>query len=124
MVSVEIARRKEGETSDTVDAVIEEDGRVQMIRNSFGPGDYETEVTAAVREEDKDRLLLALLESIMGGYPAAVKRQRELSSQPETKDSTILTLLLKVFGGNIGAVEAFRDFSQSKGIPIAWFRWP
>jgi len=63
MDSVEIAR-KEGEASDSVDAVIEEDGRVQMIRNSFGPGDYETEVTAAVAAADKERLLLALLESI------------------------------------------------------------
>jgi hypothetical protein len=123
MPSVEIAR-KEGEASDFVDAVIEEDGRVQMIRNSFGPGDYETEVTAAVAAEDKDRLLLALLERILGGHKAAVKKHAELARQPEAQDSTLLTLLKELFGGNIGAVEAFRDFAQSNGIPIAWFRWP
>jgi hypothetical protein len=91
MASVDIARR-EGNAADFVHAAIEEDGRVQMVRNSFGPGDFETEVTAAVDKEDKDRLLLALLE--------------------------------EVFRGNTGAVEAFRDFVQSKGIPVAWFRWP
>jgi hypothetical protein len=123
MSSVEIAR-KEGEASDFVDAVIEEDGRVQMMRNSFGPGDYETEVTAAVAEEDKDRLLLVLLERVLGGRKAAVKEYTELARQPEAKDSTLLALLKKVFGGNIWAVEAFRDFAQSNGISIAWFRWP
>jgi len=91
MPSIEIAR-KEGETSDFVDAAIEEDGRLQMIRNSFGPGDYETEVTAAVAKEDKDRLLLLLLE--------------------------------RVYGGDTGAVEAFTAFARSKGIDVAWFRWP
>jgi hydroxyethylthiazole kinase-like sugar kinase family protein len=123
MPSVEIAR-KEGEASDFVDAVIEEDGRVQMIRNSFGPGDYETEVTAAVAAEDKDRLLLALLERVLGGRHAAEKTYAELLEQPDTRDNTVLTLLKKVLDGNIGAVEAFRDFAQSNGIPIAWFRWP
>ncbi len=123
MPSVEIAR-KEGEASDFVDAVIEEDGRVQMIRNSFGPGDYETEVTAAVAAEDRDRLLLALLERVLGGHKAAVERYSELASSPEAKDDMLLTLLKQVFGGSIWAVEAFRDFAQSNGISIAWFRWP
>jgi len=29
------------------EALIEEDRRLRVIRNSFGPGDYETAVTAA-----------------------------------------------------------------------------
>ncbi|MFN2157350.1 MAG: hypothetical protein ACK2UX_19130 [Anaerolineae bacterium] len=91
MLSIEIARR-EGEASDAIHAEIEEDGRLQMIRNSFGPGDWETEVTAAVAKEDKDRLLLYLLE--------------------------------QVYGGDTGAVEAFAAFARSKGIDVAWFRWP
>jgi len=123
MSSVEIAR-KEGEASDFVAAVMEEDGRVQMIRNPFGPGDYETEVTAAVAAEDKDQLLLALLERVLGQREAALKEYTELAEHPGAKDSTLLALLKKVFGGDTGAVEAFRDFAQSKGIPIAWFRWP
>lgn len=89
--SIEIARR-EGEASDAIHAVIEEDGRLQMIRNSFGPDDWETEVTAAVAKEDKDRLLLFLLE--------------------------------QVYRGDTGAVEAFAAFARSKGIDVAWFRWP
>ena len=123
MPSVEIAIKR-GQASDFVDAVIEEDGRVQMIRNSFGPGDYETEVTADVAAEDRDRLLLALLERVLGGHKAAVRKQAELAKQPEAQDRALLTLLKKVFGGDTGAVEAFRDFARSKGIPIAWFRWP
>jgi len=91
MPSIEIARRQ-GEASGSIHAVIEEDGRLQLIRNSFGPGDWETEVTAAVAKEDKDRLLLLLLEHI--------------------------------YGGNTGAVEAFTAFARSKGIDVAWFRWP
>jgi hypothetical protein len=91
MPNIEIARR-EGEASDSVHAVIEEDGRLQLIRNSFGPGDWETEVTAAVAKEDKDQLLLLLLEQI--------------------------------YGGDVGAVEAFTAFARSKGIDVAWFRWP
>ena len=91
MPSIEIARRK-GEVSDSVHAVIEEDGRLQLIRNSFGPGDWETEVTAAIAKEDKDQLLLLLLEH--------------------------------VYGGDTGAVEAFTTFARSKGIEVAWFRWP
>lgn len=91
MPSIEIARR-EGEASDSVHAVIEEDGRLQLIRNSFGPGDWESEVTAAVAAEDKDQLLLLLLA--------------------------------QVYGGDVGAVEAFTAFARSKGIDVAWFRWP
>jgi len=59
MLSIEIARR-EGEAPDLLDAVIEEDGRLQLIRSSFGPADRETEVTAVVAKEDNDRLLLLL----------------------------------------------------------------
>ena len=72
MPSVELAKKR-GDVSDFVDAVIEEDGRLQMIRNSFGPGDYETEVTAAVAREDKDRLLLALLEKVFSGNIGALE---------------------------------------------------
>ncbi len=71
MPSIELAK-KQGDVSDFVDAVITDDGDLQMIRNSFGPGDYETEVTAAVPREDKDRLLLALLERLYAGNTGAV----------------------------------------------------
>ena len=91
MPSIEIARR-EGECADSIHAVIEEDGRLQLIRCSFRPGDWETEVTAAIAREDKDQLLLCLLE--------------------------------QVYGGDLGAVEAFTAFARSKGIDVAWFRWP
>jgi len=78
MLSVDIAR-KEGDAADYVYAAIEEDGRVQMVRNSFGPGDFETEVTAAVDREDKDRLLLALLMEVFGGDTGAVEAFRDFA---------------------------------------------
>ena len=43
-----------------------------MIRNSFGPDDCGTEVTAVIAKEDKDRLLLLLLERVYGGDTGAV----------------------------------------------------
>ena len=78
MPKVELAKKR-GDVSDFVDAVIEDDGRLQVIRNSFGPGDYETEVTAAVAKEDKDRLLLALLERVFGGNLGAVEEFRDFA---------------------------------------------
>ena len=65
--------KKKGDISDYVDAVIKEDGDLQLIRNSFGPGSFETEVTASIRKKDKDRLLLALLERLYGGNKSAVE---------------------------------------------------
>ena len=78
MPKVELAQKR-GDVSDYVDAVIQDDGRLQVIRNSFGPGDYETEVTAAVAKEDKDRLLLALLERVFRGNLGAVEEFRDLA---------------------------------------------
>ena len=75
MLSVDIAERR-GDASDFVHAAIEDNGQVQMVRNSFGPGDYETEVTAAVEAEDRDRLLLALLEEVFRGNTGAVEAFR------------------------------------------------
>lgn len=77
MPSVELAKKR-GDVSDFVDAAIEEDGLL-LVRNSFGPGDYETEVTAAVAKEDKDRLLLALLERVFGGKIGAVEEFTEFA---------------------------------------------
>ena len=56
--------KSENEASDYIDATITDEGDLHMVRNSFGPGDFETEVTAAVLKENKDQLLLALLERI------------------------------------------------------------
>ena len=63
---------KKGEVSDYIDAVIEDGGRLQVIRNSFGPGDYETEVTAAVSAQEKEKLLLALMQKVFGGNMNAI----------------------------------------------------
>lgn len=79
MPSVEILKNQ-GEVADFISAVIEEDGRLQMIRNSFGPADFETEVTAAVATEDKDRLLLALLEKVFAGNTKALEDFRDFAT--------------------------------------------
>lgn len=78
MPKVVLAKRQ-GDVSDSVDAVIADDGRLQVIRNSFGPGNYETELTASVAKEDKDRLLLALLERFFGGNLGAVEEFRDFA---------------------------------------------
>ena len=82
MPGVDIAERR-GDAADYVHAAIAEDGRVQVVRNSFGPGDYETEVTAAVDEKDKDRLLLALLEELFRGNTGAVEAFGDLARSKE-----------------------------------------
>ncbi|MCP4368817.1 MAG: hypothetical protein GY797_11995, partial [Deltaproteobacteria bacterium] len=49
------------------------EGDLRVVRNSFGPGDFETEVTAAVSEKDKGQLLQALLERVFSGNKDAVE---------------------------------------------------
>ena len=65
--------KNKNDTSAYVDASITEEGDLRVVRNSFGPGDFETEVTAAVSEKDKDQLLLALLERVFSGNKDAVE---------------------------------------------------
>jgi len=65
---------EEGESSSTfVDVRITEEGDLHILRNAFGPGDYETEVTAAVSATEKDQLLLALLEHVYAGDKDALE---------------------------------------------------
>jgi len=65
--------KKENESSSYIDATITDKCDLQIIRNSFGPGDFETEVKAAVLKTDKDRLLFALLEKIYTGNKNALE---------------------------------------------------
>jgi len=65
--------KEENESSTFVDATITEEGDLQMIKNEFGPGDYETEVTAAISATEKDQLLLALLEHVYAGDKNALE---------------------------------------------------
>ena len=41
------------EASSYIGATITDEGDLQIIRNSFGPGDFETEVTAAVSKQTR-----------------------------------------------------------------------
>lgn len=116
MRTVEIANRQ-GDASDYVDASIDDDGALRVMRNSFGPGDYETEVTAIVLAADLDRLLQALareasLDLALGNLPR------------EDRDLLILRLVKQIWGGDTGAVEAFTAFARVRGIEVGWFRWP
>ena len=65
--------KKKNESSTYVDVKITEDGDLHILRNSFGPGDFETEVTAVVSAKDKDLLLLVLLEQIYAGNKNALE---------------------------------------------------
>ena len=65
--------QKKNEASSYIDATITDDGDLRIIRNSFGPGDFETEVTAAVSKTDKNQLLLVLLEQIYTGNKNALE---------------------------------------------------
>jgi len=65
--------KKKNEASSYIDASITDKGDLQIIRNSFGPGDFETEVTVAVSKTDKDQLLLALLQKIYTGNKNALE---------------------------------------------------
>jgi hypothetical protein len=65
--------KEENESSNYVDVNITEQGDLHVLRNSFGPGDYETEVTAAVSAGEKDLLLLVLLEHMYAGNRNALE---------------------------------------------------
>ena len=78
-LKVTIAERK-GDTSDFVDAHITSEGDLRVERNSFGPGDYETEVTVLVKKDAKDRLLLALLEALYAGNTNALEDLEKLAA--------------------------------------------
>jgi hypothetical protein len=72
-----------GATRISIDACLTESGDVQIAGYDIGEApkqwwshdDYEYTVT--VRKENKDRLLLALLEAIYGGDAQAVSRFRD-----------------------------------------------
>ena len=72
MSAINLYKRK-NEASSYIDATITDEGDLRVTRNSFGPGDYETEVTAAVSKTNKDQLLLALLEQIFSGNKNALE---------------------------------------------------
>jgi hypothetical protein len=63
----------ENESSTFVDATITEEGDLRILKNAFGPGDYETEVTAAISATEKDQLLLALLVHVYAGDKNALE---------------------------------------------------
>ena len=65
--------KDENESSTYVDVKITEQGDLHILRNTFGPDDFETEVTAAVSAEDKDFLLLVLLEYMYAGNRNALE---------------------------------------------------
>ena len=71
MSEIEIASKK-GDISDYVDANITKEGDLRLTRNSFGPGEFETEVIAKIARDDKDHLLLELLKELYSGNTSAV----------------------------------------------------
>ena len=115
MHAVEIARRT-GDRADYVDASLDDDGDLRVMRNSFGPGDYETEVTAIVFAKDLARLLEAL--------QAAAHRPPPDAAAQADRGALLLQLVKERYDGNLRAVEDFTSFARSKGIEVGWFRWP
>jgi len=85
MSGIEIASKK-GDVSDYVDAEITKEGDLRLTRNSFGPGDSETEVIAAVDKDDKDRLLMELLKELYSGNTSAVD---DFTTFAESKGITV-----------------------------------
>jgi hypothetical protein len=65
--------KEENESSTYVDIKITEQGDLHILRNSFGPGDFESEVTAVTSAKDKDLLLLVLLEKMYAGNKNALE---------------------------------------------------
>ena len=65
--------KDENETSTYVDIKITEEGDLHILRNTFGPDNFETEVTAVVSAKDKDLLLLVLLEHMYAGNRSALE---------------------------------------------------
>ena len=65
--------KDENESSTYVDIKITEEGDLHILRNTFGPDNFETEVTAVVSAEDKDLLLLVLLEHMYAGNRNALE---------------------------------------------------
>ena len=69
---------RRGETSITIDAEITEDGALQLSGQDIGEapkefwGDDDYEYWLLVLAEQKDRVLLALLEKLYQGNPRAV----------------------------------------------------
>lgn len=72
MLSINLFK-EENKSSTYVDVTITEKGELHILRNAFGPGDFETEVTAIVSAEDKDFLLLVLLEQMYAGNKNALE---------------------------------------------------
>ena len=87
MSSVDLVVSRAGEPSVSVYATIAGNGDLHVTRLSFGPGASqsggdESEYIAAIDKADKDRLLLALLESQYGGNNDA---QDEFAKFAESK---------------------------------------
>ena len=78
-LKITIAEHK-GDTSHFVDAEITGEGDLRVERNSFGPGDYETEVTVLVKKDNKDGLLLALLETLYAGNTNTLEDLEKLAA--------------------------------------------
>jgi hypothetical protein len=77
MPSVQLVRGRVGELYRSIHAEITDDGDLHVTGQDFGPGASmtgadEEEFIAAVDKQDKDRLLLALLERLYGGNTRAV----------------------------------------------------
>jgi len=77
MPSVDLTNKSIGDLQIIIHAEITDAGALHVSGQDFGPGASmvgdETEYIASVRKEDKDRLLLALIERLYGGDTHAVR---------------------------------------------------
>ena len=78
-LKVTIAECK-GDTSHYVDAEITEEGDLRVMRNTFGPGDSESEITVLVKKDHIDALLLVLLETLHAGNSNALEDLEKLAA--------------------------------------------
>ena len=69
-----------GNISHYVDAEITVEGDLRVMRNTFGPGDSESEVTVLVKKSDKDALLLVLLEALHAGNSNTLEDLEKLAA--------------------------------------------
>jgi hypothetical protein len=94
-LQVRLREHRDGRTVSTVDAAIEPSGDLELAGWDFGAaaqsfwGDDDYEYWLTVPAEEKDRVLLALLEHVYGGQADAVSRFKDLLDRKRIRNTFV-----------------------------------